>query len=95
MIPNDVQHTLAILAQRQQEMNDTMRVHAQVLREIHGTIENLARVVGLVADEILEKPAEGESLGDILKALVAADHDHAAQLHAVLAIVSRWKPAEA
>ena len=26
MIPNDVQHTLAILAQRQQEMNDTMRV---------------------------------------------------------------------
>jgi len=26
MIPHDVQHTLAILAQRQQEMNDTMRV---------------------------------------------------------------------
>jgi len=40
-------------------------------------------------------PAAGESLADILKALVPADHNHAAQLQAVLAIVRQWNPAEA
>jgi DNA repair ATPase RecN len=86
-------NAMKILAQRQQDMNDTLRILEQVLREIHGTLGNLSRTMGEVADEVLAEPAEGESLGDILKQLVAADADHAAKLRAVLDIVSRWKPA--
>ena len=57
-------------------LSQRMNVQSELLAKIH---------------EAVTKPADGEPLGELLKALVAADRQHAATLQAVLGEVRGFR----
>jgi len=79
---------LKALNEGQRELNSTMRTIEAWMREVTETMRANTSLLGQVAERVLAETGGGDSLGELLTALVAADRHHAAMLQAVLDAVA-------